>query len=103
GALVARLAAGPGRALGATAAANARPGAAAGAGAGAAADADADADTGVRGAAGAAAGATATAAVSEAEMIEAVRWATVASSLSVSRPGATRSMPTLAEVTAILR
>ena len=38
----------------------------------------------------------------EAEMVEAVRWATVASSVSVSRAGATSSMPTLAEVTAIL-
>jgi ribokinase len=40
--------------------------------------------------------------ISEAEMIDAVRWATVASSVSVTRPGATTSMPTLAEVTAIL-
>ena len=38
----------------------------------------------------------------EAEMVEAVRWATVASSVSVTRAGATSSMPTLAEVTAIL-
>ncbi len=36
-------------------------------------------------------------------MIDAVRWATVASSLSVTLPGATSSAPTLAEVTAILR
>jgi ribokinase len=35
-------------------------------------------------------------------MIDAVRWATVASSISVTRPGATSSMPTLAEVAAIL-
>ncbi len=42
------------------------------------------------------------AAVGEAEMIEAVRWATVASSLSVTRPGATSSMPSLDEVAAIL-
>ncbi|MEO6200857.1 MAG: ribokinase [Cryobacterium sp.] len=39
----------------------------------------------------------------EDEMVDAVRWATVASSVSVTRPGATSSMPTLAEVTAILR
>ena len=39
----------------------------------------------------------------EAEMVDAVRWATVASSVSVTRPGATSSMPTLAEVAAILR
>jgi ribokinase len=39
---------------------------------------------------------------SVAEMIDAVRWATVASSVSVTRPGATTSMPTLAEVAAIL-
>lgn len=38
----------------------------------------------------------------EAEMVEAVRWATVASSISVTRPGATSSMPTFAEVAAIL-
>ena len=85
GALVARLAAGSGRTSGAGAAA-------AGAGAGTGADA------------GAVAGAVAgPATVSEAEMIDAVRWATVASSLSVTRPGATSSMPTLAEVSAILR
>lgn len=40
--------------------------------------------------------------VSEAEMVEAVRWATVASSISVTRPGATTSMPTFAEVAAVL-
>ncbi|TFD32086.1 ribokinase [Cryobacterium cryoconiti] len=40
--------------------------------------------------------------VTEAEMIDAVRWATVAASVSVTRPGAITSMPTLAEVTAIL-
>jgi ribokinase len=38
----------------------------------------------------------------EAEMVEAVRWATVAASVSVTRPGATSSMPTFAEVAAIL-
>lgn len=86
GALVARLAAGTGG-LG---------GAGAGAGAREAATARAGADVSAGPTAGAAA-------VSEAEMIEAVRWATVASSLSVTRPGATSSIPTLAEVTAILR
>jgi ribokinase len=40
--------------------------------------------------------------ISEERMIDAVRWATVASSISVTRPGATRSMPDLAEVSAIL-
>ena len=35
-------------------------------------------------------------------MIDAVRWATTASSVSVTRAGATTSMPTLAEVAAIL-
>jgi ribokinase len=40
--------------------------------------------------------------VSEADMIEAVRWATVASSVAVTRAGATSSMPTLDEVAAIL-
>ena len=35
-------------------------------------------------------------------MIDAVRWATVAASVSVTRQGAITSMPTLAEVTAIL-
>ncbi|TFC87551.1 ribokinase [Cryobacterium sp. TMT3-29-2] len=40
--------------------------------------------------------------ITEAEMIDAVRWATVAASVSVSRPGGTTSMPTLAEVAAIL-
>lgn len=39
---------------------------------------------------------------SEANVVEAVRWATVASSVSVTRAGATSSMPTLAEVMAIL-
>jgi ribokinase len=53
------------------------------------------ADTSTRPAGGAAA-------VGEAEMIEAVRWATVASSLSVTRSGATSSMPSLEEVAAIL-
>ena len=38
----------------------------------------------------------------ETEMVEAVRWATVTSSVSVTRAGASSSMPTLAEVTAIL-
>ena len=40
--------------------------------------------------------------VSEADMIEAVRWATVASSVAVTRAGATSSMPTFDEVAAIL-
>ncbi len=40
--------------------------------------------------------------VSETEMIDAVRWATVASSISVTRAGATSSMPRLEEVAAIL-
>ena len=40
--------------------------------------------------------------IPEAEMIDAVRWATVAASVSITRPGAITSMPTLAEVTAIL-
>ncbi|TFC76912.1 hypothetical protein E3T23_14160, partial [Cryobacterium cheniae] len=43
-----------------------------------------------------------TAGITEAEMIDAVRWATVAASVSVTRRGATASMPTLAEVAAIL-
>lgn len=38
----------------------------------------------------------------EAEMVEAVRWATVAASVAVTRHGATSSMPTFAEVAAIL-
>lgn len=38
----------------------------------------------------------------EDDMIDAVRWATTASSVSVTRAGATSSMPTLAEVAAIL-
>ncbi|WP_240694731.1 ribokinase [Cryobacterium sp. SO1] len=42
------------------------------------------------------------AAISEERMVDAVRWATVASSISVTRPGATSSMPSLAEVAAIL-
>ncbi|WP_241992684.1 ribokinase [Cryobacterium lactosi] len=42
------------------------------------------------------------AAISEERMIDAVRWATVASSISVTRAGATSSMPSLAEVAAIL-
>jgi len=49
-----------------------------------------------------AAGPAGPAGVTEAEMIDAVRWATVAASVSVSRWGAITSMPTLAEVTAIL-
>jgi ribokinase len=40
--------------------------------------------------------------ISEERMIDAVRWATVASSISVTRPGATSSMPDRAEVAAIL-
>ena len=40
--------------------------------------------------------------ISEERMIDAVRWATVASSISVTRHGATSSMPSLAEVAAIL-
>jgi ribokinase len=40
--------------------------------------------------------------ITEERMIDAVRWATVASSISVTRPGATSSMPALAEVAAIL-
>jgi ribokinase len=40
--------------------------------------------------------------ISEQRMIDAVRWATVASSISVTRAGATSSMPDLAEVAAIL-
>ncbi|WP_199190168.1 ribokinase [Cryobacterium sp. N22] len=52
--------------------------------------ASADLVTGVRGG------------ISEERMIDAVRWATVASSISVTRHGATSSMPSLAEVAAIL-
>lgn len=40
--------------------------------------------------------------VTENEMIDAVRWATVASSVSVTRAGATSSMPRLDEVASIL-
>jgi ribokinase len=40
--------------------------------------------------------------ITEERMIDAVRWATVASSISVTRPGATSSMPGLAEVAAVL-
>ena len=40
--------------------------------------------------------------ISEERMIDAVRWATVASSISVTRAGATSSMPALAEVAAVL-
>ena len=40
--------------------------------------------------------------IREADMIEAVRWATVASSIAVTRAGATTSMPTLDEVRAII-
>ena len=46
--------------------------------------------------------AAASAGISEERMIDAVRWATVASSISVTRPGATSSMPSLADVAAIL-
>ena len=48
------------------------------------------------------AGSLRTTGADEAEMIDAVRRATVAASVSVTRQGATTSMPTLAEVTAIL-
>lgn len=47
-------------------------------------------------------GAASAADITDERMIDAVRWATVASSISVTRPGATSSMPTLAEVAAIL-
>jgi ribokinase len=47
-------------------------------------------------------GAVTAAGITEERMIDAVRWATVASSISVTRPGATSSMPGLAEVAAIL-
>ena len=40
--------------------------------------------------------------ITDERMIDAVRWATVASSISVTRPGATSSMPDRAEVAAIL-
>ncbi len=40
--------------------------------------------------------------ITEADMIDAVRWATVASSVSVTRAGATSSMPHFDEVSAIL-
>ena len=46
--------------------------------------------------------AAATGTVSPDAMIDAVRWATVAASLTVTRPGATESLPHLAEVAAIL-
>ena len=78
GALVARLAAGGGGGGGTFG------GAGAGAGAGAAPSAGARAE------------------VSEDAMIDAIRWATVAASVSVTRAGATASMPTRAEVAAIL-
>jgi ribokinase len=54
------------------------------------------------GASGSGSGSGSAAPVSEADMIEAVRWATVASSVSVTRTGATSSMPTFDEVAAIL-
>ena len=47
-------------------------------------------------------GAVSAAAITEERMIDAVRWATVASSISVTRPGATSSMPHRAEVAAVL-
>ncbi|MBX0299509.1 ribokinase [Cryobacterium sp. 1639] len=47
-------------------------------------------------------GAVSAAGLTDERMIDAVRWATVASSISVTRAGATSSMPTLAEVAAIL-
>jgi len=40
--------------------------------------------------------------VTEADMVEAVRWATTASSIAVTRHGATTSMPTFGEVAALL-
>ncbi len=46
--------------------------------------------------------AAATGSVSPDAMIDAVRWATVAASLTVTRPGATESLPHLAEVAGIL-
>ncbi|MFO7690825.1 MAG: ribokinase [Cryobacterium sp.] len=46
--------------------------------------------------------AAATGTVSPDAMIDAVRWATVAASLTVTRHGATESLPALAEVAAIL-
>ncbi|TFC46587.1 ribokinase [Cryobacterium sp. TMT1-21] len=82
GVLVAQLAAGADR----------------GAGAGGG-DAGRGAGVGAGGAGGAAIGGRS---ISATAMIDAVRWATVASSVAVTRPGATSSMPTLAEVTAIL-
>lgn len=47
-------------------------------------------------------GAAGGAGIGETEMIEAVRWATVAASVSVTREGAASSMPTRDEVAAIL-
>lgn len=47
-------------------------------------------------------GAPVRAGISDERMIDAVRWATVASSIAVTRPGATSSMPDRAEVSAIL-
>ncbi|WEO76984.1 ribokinase [Cryobacterium sp. SO2] len=40
--------------------------------------------------------------ITDERMIDAVRWATVASSISVTRAGATSSMPSLADVAAVL-
>ncbi|MDJ0324945.1 ribokinase [Cryobacterium sp. PH31-AA6] len=91
GALVARLVGASDRAAGTGAGAGGGGGAGAGGGGGAGG-----------GAAAVGAGAVGAAAVGEAEMIDAVRWATVASSLCVTRHGATSSMPSLAEVAAIL-
>ncbi|WP_240632276.1 MULTISPECIES: ribokinase [unclassified Cryobacterium] len=47
-------------------------------------------------------GAVSAAGITEERMIDAVRWATVASSISVTRHGATSSMPSRAEVSAVL-
>jgi ribokinase len=58
-------------------------------------------DAAVTGGAGSSAG-DARVEVSEDAMIDAIRWATVAASVSVTRAGATASMPTRAEVAAIL-
>ncbi|TFB89041.1 ribokinase [Cryobacterium algoricola] len=98
GALVARLAAGgAGTDAGAASAAGA-----AGADAGAVGAGTADASGAALASAAAPGTARARAEVSEDAMIDAIRWATVAASVSVTRAGATASMPTHAEVAAIL-